>query len=100
MIKAGTRLESQVCSTQVIVVRSSDGLDDLRCGGSPMLPLGGAKSSGLVIDEQLRAGSALGKRYVDDTGAELLVTKPGEGTLAVGRTPLELKTAKALPASD
>ena len=30
MIKNGTRLQSQVCDTQVIVVRSADSLDDLR----------------------------------------------------------------------
>ncbi len=38
MIKNGTRLQSQVCDTQVIVVRSADSLDDLRAGGAPMVP--------------------------------------------------------------
>ena len=33
-------------------------------------------------------------------GAELLVTKAGQGTLTVGETPLSLKEAKPLPASD
>ena len=40
MIKNGTRLQSQVCDTQVIVVRSADSLDDLRAGGAPMVPVG------------------------------------------------------------
>ena len=40
MIKNGTRLASQVCDTQVIVVRAGDGLEDLRCGGVPMVALG------------------------------------------------------------
>ena len=40
MIKNGTRLQSQVCDTQVIVVRSADSLDDLRAGGAPMVPIG------------------------------------------------------------
>ena len=40
MIKTGTRLQSQVCDTQVIVVKAADSLDDLRCGGHPMAPLG------------------------------------------------------------
>ena len=40
MIKNGTRLQSQVCDTQVIVVRSADSLDDLRAGGAPMIPIG------------------------------------------------------------
>ena len=39
MIKNGTRLQSQVCDTQVIVVRSADSLDDLRAGGVAMVPL-------------------------------------------------------------
>ena len=40
MIKNGTRLQSQVCDTQVIVVRTADSLDDLRAGGAPMVPIG------------------------------------------------------------
>ena len=36
MIKTGTRLKSQVCDTEVIVVKTGDGLDDLRAGGVPM----------------------------------------------------------------
>ncbi|MGW0044892.1 hypothetical protein [Rhodococcus sp. NPDC003348] len=100
MIKSGTRFESQVCDTQVIVIRSTDRFDDLRCGGSPMVAVGEAKTAGATIDEHLRAGNALGKRYVDESGAEVLVTKPGDGTLTVGETPMQLKAAKALPASD
>jgi hypothetical protein len=42
----------------------------------------------------------MGKRYVDETGAEVLVTKAGAGTLSVGETALSLKEAKPLPASD
>ena len=42
----------------------------------------------------------MGKRYVDDAGAEVLVTKAGKGTLSVGSTPLAIKEAKPLPASD
>ena len=44
MIKNGTRLQSQVCDTQVIVVRAADSLDDLRGGGVPMVPLGRRES--------------------------------------------------------
>ena len=42
----------------------------------------------------------MGKRYVDEGGAEVLVTKAGAGSLSVGTTALELKEAKPLPASD
>ena len=100
MIKNGTRLQSQVCDTQVIVVRSADSLDDLRAGGAPMVALDGQKDAELSIDPAFSGGSVMGKRYVDETGAEVLVTKAGAGTLAVGETALSLKEAKPLPASD
>jgi hypothetical protein len=98
MIKTGTRLTSQVCDTQVIVVRSADSLDDLRCGGAPMVALGAERSG--ELDPALADGNQMGKRYVDETGAEVLVTKAGAGTLTIGETPLNLKEAKPLPASD
>lgn len=98
MVKNGTRLQSQVCDTQVIVVKTADGLDDLRCGGAPMVNVGGERSAD--IDPALSDGNVMGKRYVDETGAEVLVTKAGAGTLSIGETPLSLKEAKPLPASD
>ncbi len=100
MIKNGTRLQSQVCETQVIVVRSAASLDDLRAGGSPMIALDAEKAADLTIDPAFADGNAMGKRYVDDGGAEVLVTKAGAGTLSVGTTALSLKDAKPLPASD
>jgi hypothetical protein len=100
MIKNGVRLQSQVCETQVIVVRAADSLDELRCGGEPMLPLGSEKAADVALDPALADGSVMGKRYVDETGAEVLVTKAGAGTLSVGETALSLKEAKPLPASD
>lgn len=100
MIKNGARLQSQVCDTQVIVVRSAESLDDLRVGGAPVVPVGGDVDAGLTIDPGLSDGTLMGKRYVDDSGAEVLVTKAGAGTLSVGSTPLTVKEAKPLPASD
>jgi hypothetical protein len=100
MIKNGTRLQSQVCDTQVIVVRSADSLDDLRAGGAPMVAVGGDVDGSLALDPALSDGNLMGKRYVDDAGAEVLVTKAGAGTLSVGATPLAIKEAKPLPASD
>lgn len=100
MIKSGARLESQVCETQVIVVRATEALGELRCGGSPMVPIGEKNGNGGGIDPEFAGGSALGKRYVHETGAEILVTKPGDGTLTVDGIPLQLKQAKALPSSD
>lgn len=103
MIKNGTRLQSQVCDTQVIVVRSADSLDDLRAGGAPMVPIGADGTdvaAGLTLDDSLSNGNLMGKRYVDGGGAEVLVTRAGAGTLSVGTTPLAIKEAKPLPASD
>ena len=43
----------------------------------------------------------MGKLYVNEEGSlELLCTKPGEGSLAVGGTAMAIKGAKPLPASD
>lgn len=100
MVKNGTRLRSQVCDTEVIVVKAADSLEDLRAGGVPMVPIGGDRAPGGEPEPGLAEGNLMGKRYVDDSGAEVLVTKAGAGTLSVGGTPLALKEAKPLPASD
>lgn len=100
MIKNGTRLQSQVCDTQIIVVRSTDNLADLCAGGYPMIPLGAAKSPVAALDPAFAAGNVMGKRYVDDSGAEILVTRAGTGTLTIGTIALTLKEVKPLPASD
>ena len=100
MIKSGSRLRSQVCDTQVIVVKASDDLDQLRCGGAPMVPLDCDGSAVGSPDPAFVGGSVMGKRYVDASGGEVLVTKAGAGTLTVGDVPLALKEGKPLPASD
>ncbi|MEV0685458.1 hypothetical protein AB0I35_16490 [Nocardia sp. NPDC050378] len=100
MVTSGTRLRSQVCDTEVIVVRPSASLDDLRVGGVPMVPLGAPAVAGVTLDADFAEGTILGKRYVDGSGAEVLVTKPGIGTLSIGRVPMSLKGAEPLPASD
>ncbi|MGX1809165.1 hypothetical protein ACWIGI_25880 [Nocardia sp. NPDC055321] len=100
MITSGTRLESQVCDTQVIVIKATGAIDDLWCGGAPMVVLGEDKDADTHIDPAFAAGNAVGKRYVHTTGAEILVTKAGAGTLAVDAVPLDLKQAKQLPSSD
>jgi hypothetical protein len=100
MIRNGTRLQSQVCDTQVIVVKTADSLDDLRVGGAVVVPVGTETSADTTLDPALAGGTVMGKRYVDENGAEVLVTKGGVGTLTVGQTALSLKQAKVLPASD
>jgi hypothetical protein len=102
MIKNGSRLQSQVCDTQVIVVKSADSLDDVRCGGYPMVPVGTVTGDAIAaeLDPAFSDGNTMGKRYVDESGAEVLVTKAGAGTLSVGAQALAQKEAKPLPASD
>jgi hypothetical protein len=100
MRKNGTRLASQVCDTQVIIVKTADSLDDLRCGGAPMLAVGAEATTAAEIDSAFSEGNRMGKRYVDDSGGEVLVTKAGAGTLAIGPMPLHLRSAIPLPASD
>jgi hypothetical protein len=100
MIKNGTRLQSQVCDTQVIVVRAAQSLDDLRCGGLLMLPMDAERPADAALDPAFADGNTMGKRYVDEDGAEVLVTKAGAGSLSVGTTVLAVKEAKPLPASD
>jgi hypothetical protein len=100
MIKNGTRLQSQVCDTQVIVVRSAESLDNLRAGGAPMVPIGDAVDANLTLDDEFCGGTLMGKRYVAAGGAEVLVTKAGKGSLSIDSTPLDIKEAKPLPASD
>jgi hypothetical protein len=100
MIKTGTRLKSQVCDTEIIVIKTGDGLVDLCAGGAPMLEIGADGSSDAALDPNLSGGTVMGKRYVDETGIEVLVTKAGAGTLSIGDVPLSIKEAKPLPASD
>jgi hypothetical protein len=99
-LKPGDRLRSAVSDTEVIVIRA-DGQDvDLTCGGVPVRRADDDSPRGTV--EPGHEGQVLlGKRYVDDGDTlELLCTKPGDGALAAGGSPLQLKSAKPLPSSD
>jgi hypothetical protein len=100
-IKVGSRLRSVVCETEVIVVKSPGRDVDLRCGGHPMVAKDDAAAGSGAPSEGKAGGALIGKRYGDDgLGVELLVTKGGSGTLAIGETPLPVKEAKRLPSSD
>jgi hypothetical protein len=44
-----------------------------------MVPVGALVASGVSLDPGLLGGSLTGKRYVDTSGAEVLVTKAGAG---------------------
>jgi hypothetical protein len=98
-LRMGARLRSQVCSTEVVVVRAGDTDDELTCGGSSLVAVDGAPAASGTPVAGLDSGTELGKRYTDGS-LELLVTKAGAGTLAVGGAPLEIKGARPLPSSD
>ena len=99
-LKAGARLKSAVCTTEVIVVKTPAGNVDVTCGGVPMVAATETVERGSPKPEAAGA-TALGKRYVSsDETLEILCTKAGEGALGVGDTLLSLKEAKPLPASD
>ena len=99
-LKAGSRLKSAVCDSQVMVIAAPDGDLDLTCGGAPLVDVT-ADAPGGEIAADHKNGTQIGKRYVNEAGdLELLCTKPGEGSLALGGAALALKEAKALPSSD
>ena len=99
-LKAGDRLKSAVCQTQVMVIAAPAGDVELCCGGAPLLSLD-AEAQGGAPDPGHSGGTLIGKRYVSAAGGlELLCTRPGEGSLSVGAAPLAVKEAKALPSSD
>lgn len=98
-LKPGARFQSAVCDTQVAVVKGAGGAD-LRCGGEPMVPMGGDTAGGAPADG-FAEGTQMGKRYVnEDESVEVLCTKPGDGSLSIGDTALTIKGAKPLPSSD
>lgn len=99
-LKAGTRMKSAVCASEVMVIGAPGGDVDVTCGGVSMI--GNADTAeGGAVDPAHAQGTQLGKRYVNEAGdLELLCVKPGEGSLAVNGEVLVLKEAKALPSSD
>ena len=94
-------MRSAVCATEVMVVAAPSQEVEVTCGGVPMIDMKAEAPAGVSLSPDAAAGTALGKRYVDETGdLELLCTKPGEGSLGVGGTLLSVKEAKPLPSSD
>jgi hypothetical protein len=105
-LKPGTRLRSSVSTVEVVVVRAPAVDVDVRCGGVPMVPQGGAPADAAGIAEGFAGTTAIGKRYSAPESAglpaalEVMVTKAGDGLLSIGDALLEAKDAKPLPASD
>lgn len=57
-MKNGTRLQSQVDGTQVIVVKTAGSLDDLRCGGAAMVAFDAEKIAA-EIDPAFAGGNVM-----------------------------------------
>ena len=101
VLKAGSRLKSAVCSSELMVVVAPSGDVNLTCGGAPVIDIGADAPAGAAIDPDHKGGTQMGKRYTNEAGSiEVLCTKPGEGSLALDGTALEIKGAKPLPSSD
>ena len=101
VLKLGSRHKSAVCDTQVMVIRATPEPVDLRCGGVAMIEVSAEAPAGVALDPLFAAGSLIGKRYIDAADKiELLCTKGGKGSLAIGPDAFEVKQAKALPSSD
>ena len=100
-LKPGARLRSSVCNTEVMVVLTPSGDVDLRCGGAPMIALGTEPDAGVAISPEFSEGTQVGKRYTSEAAdLEVLCTKPGDGSISLGDTGLQIKGAKPLPSSD
>ena len=96
--KAGLKLRSTACSTEVIVVRPTAEPVELSCCGAPLTADDLAAPASAPAGPE---GVLLGKRYTDEqTGLEVLCTKPGPGQLALDGRPMAVKGAKPLPSSD
>lgn len=63
-MKAGTKLKSAVCDTEVMVIRGADVV--VECGGSPMAEDRPAQRGN--VSPSFAQGTRIGKRYVDAAG--------------------------------
>jgi hypothetical protein len=97
-LRAGQTLYSAVDATTVVVIRAPEDDVTVTCGDSEMLEAAPTTTPSAAPEG---GGAQLGKRYADETvGIELLCTKAGGSPLALNGTPLGIKEAKPLPASD
>jgi len=100
-LKAGARLKSAVCDTELMVIRAAAVEILLTCGGAEVIDMTTARAAGVQPDPAQAEGTLVGKRYVDEQDRfEFLCTKGGKGSLAIDGAALTVKQAKALPSSD
>lgn len=96
-MKAGTKLKSAVCDTEVMVIKLGTGT--IECGGAPIVE--DRAGDKVAIDPAFAEGTKMGKRYTDAAATfEMLCVKPGAGSLSIDGAACQLKDAKPLPSSD
>ena len=79
-LKAGGRIRSAVCSTEVMVILAPQGEAELTCGGAPMLPLGTEPPGGASISADAKGGTQIGKRYVNEATRASSCSAPSPAT--------------------
>jgi hypothetical protein len=100
-LKPGSRWRSAVCDTEIVVVRAPGTPVTLRIGGTGVLQGQARRPPGPGPDAALADGTLLGKRYTDeDSGLEVMCTKPGRGTITVDGRRATIRKPRQLPASD
>jgi hypothetical protein len=104
VLKAGSRLKSQVDDTQFVVVKAPAEDIDVCVGGHPVVDVKADADGSLSLETggvHSTEGTLMGKRYVrgaDDV--EFLITKAGPGDLTIDGEVLVTKESKPLPSSD
>ena len=101
-LKPGSRWASQVCSTEVVVVRTSTqaGLARVRRASDERPWARTARLTSPWTRRSPTAPSSASGSPTPTAGSSCLVTKAGEGSLAVDGISIPLKEAKPLPSSD
>jgi len=100
-LKAGSRLFSLACTTEVIVVKAPAEEVELTIGGVAPADSVDARPESPAVADGHEGPSVVGKRYVDEAGTiEVLCTKSGAGAVALNGVLLGIKDAKPLPSSD
>ena len=97
-LRAGQSLFSTIDPTTVVVIKAPAEQVTVSVNG---VEVTASKPGSAPSAAPPGSGTLIGKRYADDAiGIELLVSKPGSGTLEVNGTPLTVKESKPLPSSD
>jgi hypothetical protein len=100
-LKAGARVKSAVCKSELMLIAVPEQAGQLTCGGVPVIGLKEDAPAGAEIDTDHKQGTQMGKRYTNEAeDIVVLCTKPGEGGLALDGVTLAVKGAKPLPSSD